>query len=1519
MFSNDVVKKHLLTSATIRSNAKLIAEWNINSLENIKYVGNYRFRPLEGVSGKYGFLPSFFDELDEGNFYTGATDSDIVLDGGVSDEDVPMLLAQSKEKEKLLFSLEDCFGRFRPRSGINKVRYGITKYIHHSNPDMAQRPRYYMASREDKFKYWSSYRLEGGTEYGVANASPFGTNHINDAAPFVVYKEQIATNKIVIKMQTNVGDVDLSPMYNLNGVTADPLYGVENQTTPSKWQVDVLINNKWEKIISFNPQDLREDGTPIIGADGYVEISYGVIVPREYSKIFFHSGTVSSVLALPKTASYGESFLVKTESNDLGLYYIWLDGGYEAFIPSYGWKLSEQDVTQSSDMITNLGDPDYYFEPNNKNLKYREAVYIQGIRVGVERMNKFGSTFDLIEMSPRLVADITDMTSEYSLSKIASDLGSAGMPVGQLLASNGSITMFDVDQAFNNQNALSLINFSSLKNMQLKIYEQIDIDGALYYVPIKTLYADAFPQTNSKSMSVSIELRDLYFYLESMQAPELFLTNVSLSYAVSTLLDYIGFSNYTFKRVDGEIEDIIPFFYTNPDNTVAEVLQDLATSTQSSMFFDEYNNFVVMSRNYMMASSTQRSTDMMLIGTRDFDRNGVYQNENLESELANIIEIASQTDEIYNDGNVDYAVRYIQKSQANTAQTYQLDSEKTWLYKPVLLWQSAGEENIKAQNEQTSTQNAYSLTAIPLKSDLSDVVPYVSGGQVVSNIIDLGEAVYWLGRYNGYFYANGEVIRFDAIEYSIPGIVSTVWITSTDEYQNYFSKIPFRGKMYPTGRVRIYSEPNYIDINGQTVLQDGAVIKHGRGQFGTQVTYHTAGLNQKWTDGSRVKGVSMNSKFLFGIGDMTDDLTISTALELSEEQVTLRNTILLNKATIKNYNDRLVWLKASLLKTPGDVWTIQQITDLNNEIVTLQATTSTQIKQFADSISASNKVLDNASSTSQAKRSDVAGKIMNFLSYSYGTEDPEKRKLSTDSEMVQASALVVSGTGMQDSSYSALNHITYVHTEQPVNSGDVETTNVAHTHFGTRMRIIGKILSSEDTPQEATGAMPYVTVETDTPEDKPNITGGSGGISGLLNAATGEGYYYEIVALDSDNTEKYGFGNVYFYKLVSGGASSTGYTVPELLWRGIANITVDSGNFVGQSRIFAQENQTVYDLAFEYVDNVDKTRTFYLYFNGTQIATVVDTSPITAGHNSALFVRGTSKCMFENIYSMSNNYADSPATKLDPVINSAFGTDAISINDSFSKYSISGLVQSSYLSSISPSGTPAYNIYYDEFGTIMREAAYMNVKYDKAYPALYSRILPNFNTLKTYAISSFFGGAYSAEFLIFNTTDTAIALDSNTNSGLAIQGITLTQSSDNKLTVDEFFTKKSDFSNPVVENGTVVSSTVYSKQQYQDIKNSRSTYGRKEFSLSAPYIQSRDSANSLMSWLSSKIMKPRKSIGVSIFPMPILQLGDIVQIDYQANNVFQVSPESRFVVYQIDYSRGSDGPNMTVYLSEVES
>lgn len=1522
MFQNDELEFHLLTSPTIKSNSRVVAEWNLNAYENISYAGNYRFRPLEGPSSKFGHLPSFFDPDDAGAFYTNATNSDIVFDGGVSENGVPTLLQQPREQERFLYSLEDCFGRFRPRSGINKVRYGITEFIHHPNSEMARRPRYYMSHKDDNFKYWTSYRVENGVEYGVANASSVGLNHINDAAPFVVYESPVAANRLVVKMQTNIGDANLSPFFGINGRRQDPHFGQENSTTPSQWSIDVLVNNTWEQAIFFNPSNVRSNGSPIVGQDGYVELYYGLDIPTEFAGTFSFVATLSSDNGLPTTANRGSAYLVKKSQFDVGVFYVATGSGFSTFIPEYSWKLLEEGNEPDNSFVTNIGNPDYYLSSpvsvDTSERHYREFKNISGVRVSVQRMNKFGSVFDLIEISPRLTADITEIVSEFSVSKIASDLGSTGLPVGQLLASTGSMTIFDVEQAFNQNNPTSILPKHSLKNMKVSIYDVILNGNVQYSVPIKVMYADNFPVLDANTRKVTIDLRDLYFYLESLSAPDMLLTNVSVSHAIASLLDYIGFSNYTFKRLPGETEDIIPFFYSRSTQTIAEVLQDIAVSTQSSIFFDEYNNLSIMSRNYFMPNVEERETDLTLSGSELalFDEEDVDQNQDGFKifQLPNIVSIASQQDSIFNDGKILYTSRYIQKSQANTAQSYMLDSQKTWVYKPVLLWEAAGEEQTKAQNEQVATQGSYALSAIPLKSDLSGVVPYVSGGQVLSNIIDLGEAIYFLGRYSGYFYANGEIIRFDAVEYSIPGVVDVVWISSVDEYQNYFSKIPFRGKMYPTGRIRVYSEPKYLTIDGRTVLREGAVEKHGRGQFGTTVTNHSAGVATTWTDGTRIKGIGINSKFIF------DPIGTSEVSSLEALPPTIRstyNSILVLKSDIKQLNEEINFFNIGLLSDPQSLAIQSSIQSLRQQIITKEQQVKQSMEIVRNHISTSTKYLDSAAALSQARRTEVTGKIKNFMSYSYPTEANSQSQMATETQMVQASALIVNGAASDRGEFSAINHVTYVHTA-PGNFGpSIPRTPVKHTHFGTRMRVIGKSATGSESTQEPHGSMTYLTVETNTPEDKPNITGGSGGIAGLLNTANGEGYYYEIAALDADNVDKYGAANVFFYKVVSSGTDSSSSALPQLLWRGTSGIYVDSGDYIGQSRVFAQAEQSVYDIAFEYVDNVDGTRTFFLYLNGTQIGTVVDTTPISSANGSALFVRGTSKCMFENIYSMSSNFSETPSKKLDPVISSVFGTEAVTINDSFSKYSISGLVQSTYLSSIGSSGIPSYNIYYEEFGTILREAAYFNVQYDKAYPALYSRIVPNVSKIKTYTVSSYYGSPYNAEFLVFNTTDTVISLETDNAGALQIQGITFTQEANNELTVDDFYSKKSDLSNPIVEQGIVVSSPFSVRERYEDIKSSRTTYGRNEFTIEAPYIQSRDTANSLMKWISDRIMKPRKSVGVEVFSMPIIQLGDIVQVDYVSDEVAQVTGASRFVVYQIDYKRQASKTDMTVYLSEV--
>ena len=468
------------------------------------------------------------------------------------------------------------------------------------------------------------------------------------------------------------------------------------------------------------------------------------------------------------------------------------------------------------------------------------------------------------------------------------------------------------------------------------------------------------------------------------------------------------------------------------------------------------------------------------------------------------------------------------------------------------------------------------------------------------------------------------------------------------------------------------------------------------------------------------------------------------------------------------------------------------------------------------------------------------------------------------------------------------------------------------------MRIIGKLTTGND-GQSAVGASTYYVVPGTTPDKNITISGGSGGLGLMLNPSNNNGYYFEISALGSksiDNkSNKSNVNNVMFYKIMK--KAGTTEAVPVKLWEGLANIIVDDGNFTGQYRMANEKNPTVYDLSVEYL-NIGTIRRFFLYINGVLIRTVDDESPLPVYNNMALFVRGSSRIMFENMYAISENYSQIQGTRIDTPVQSIFDADGIDTNESFRKYAMSGVIQGTYLSGIGSSENPSHNIYFEEFGTIMREAATFNVKYDKAFPALYAKMSPTFNRIKGYTVSGFRAGSYGAEFMVFNATDTALSLDSGSGNYLRIQGVTFTQENKSELTVDKFFTKNSDFSNPSFNGQNLVSSPTKALEDYKDIKVSRMTYGLKEFSIDTQHIQTEDSATELMSWLVNKISKPRKSIGLKIFAMPIVQLGDIVTIDYSQNGINKTGdPETQYVVYSIDYSKTSTGPDMTVYLSEV--
>jgi hypothetical protein len=1046
------------------------------------------------------------------------------------------------------------------------------------------------------------------------------------------------------------------------------------------------------------------------------------------------------------------------------------------------------------------------------------------------------------------------------------------------------------------------------------------------------------------------------------------------------------------------------------------------------------------------------------------------------------------------------------------------------------LWEIEPIQTTKSVNEETANQSGYSLSAIPLNSNLSNVVPTVVNNQVINNVMDLGEGVYWISKYNGYFYANTEMIKFDAVEYSVAkplvasevlsnttsgsnviqttskffrlpkpgqkvkkffgsggvpdntrissilqttlnGVTTTVikltknanatgnfvfnieeetsnaWINSTQEYQDYFSKIPFNGKMYPTGRVRIFAEPyyeNYTDSEGfnRVRFKNGAVNKHGRGQFGTKIVEHKAGIEDSyWTDNNNIYGMFMDSDYIFN--------------DKPRKEMTVRvqgNTSNSNTITVISNSGVKAGDSVTGTNIPNNT-KIKSISGANTIVIDQNATlvdddllyvsgTGTVLRDFllsgvaAVGVGSGVPGIGGTDASRIAKETVRNGIIKNFLSSSYHTEDDLNAMKTTQPGTVQSSALVMTGSTSTPGFAKPQDFISYI-------KRDLSKTEVQNPRmFGARMRIIGRMDNNSSKTQTPYGANPVATITSTNADDAKVVSCSSGGIGFGLDPTTNSGYFLEIAALNASNISNFsaddGIINMAFYKTIgkpnalitkykrtqgssniifygsnsfkvgdvinidkdelaiAGINTATDYnvvaatsndftlgqvltsnatatativkestaefssknkTVPFKLWEGLSNILVDDGKFTGQYRLKGETNPTVYDIAVEYEDivaNVDQTkedkdnknknrketkytslpqqqvlgRRFYIYLNGKLVGSVSDNDPPTRIFNNiAPFIRSSSKVMFEKIYAIGQNVANNGVNLEDAPLRGAGSFNNETDSDTaFAKYSTEDSIKETYLSGISPLHQPNYDMYIEEFGTIMREAAYFNFRYDKAYPAFISKIAPTFNRLKGYAVSGFVGNAYGAEFLIFNTTDTVVSLDETTGNYLRILGVTFTQESDRQLTLDDFMKNKSDLSNPDFDSSALESSLSNPKnaaKNSRQIKNSRVAHGKKDFSLASIYIQSADQAEDLMEWIIGKILDPKLSVGLQIFPIPTLQLGDIVTINYKTRGegnqlVDEVaSPTTRFVVYNIEYTRSGAGPSMVIYLSEV--
>lgn len=398
--------------------------------------------------------------------------------------------------------------------------------------------------------------------------------------------------------------------------------------------------------------------------------------------------------------------------------------------------------------------------------------------------------FDLIEIAAKLEVDLSPFVVDMSTEL---DMGNTSnlFPLGDVSSNQATVNLSNLYLSGGNY----ITGLFNAENTASPYYNYIDenarVTGAWNYydantnafiarVPEFVMYTDVWEGQDSDTVAVSL-VDHSKFFNETLVRPALW-ENLTVPQIVWRLLDSVGFNNYNIAMNDMLVtEHKIPVFYTDGTKNVWEILNELATATQSAIYFDALGVLQVRTREFAF-SSTAASV-------------ATFQAVTDGTQTANIIDLNQDTtfDPNY------FSVVYQQTNWA-PENNGQPTMQKVW-----------------------SPDGDVVLRGTPL-------VRQLDSSNTTSFYIGSSDVRLW--PYSGLVNIEGEIITFKGKEYvyftgATGSVKNTEYITTQDQFDSRNSQTPwqYRHKNFFTGALGIVErgswnsdiKNHYVDANGYTV------------------------------------------------------------------------------------------------------------------------------------------------------------------------------------------------------------------------------------------------------------------------------------------------------------------------------------------------------------------------------------------------------------------------------------------------------------------------------------------------------------------------------------------------------------------------------------------------------------------------------------------------------------------------------------------------------------------------------
>lgn len=1098
-----------------------------------------------------------------------------------------------------------------------------------------------------------------------------------------------------------------------------------------------------------------------------------------------------------------------------------------------------------------------------------QLINIRGLRLKVEKMTivndqKSPASLELIEISPRLEIDVTEYVETFNFSSSLGDSTSFGLPVGSIVSGNGSLILSNEDNKFI---LSSTLGKSKMLNQDVKFsfYQKVYVpnDDNTYTIPMKILYSNEW--SVQQDFSVQVALEDGMKYLRQTMAPDiLFSSNVPLSVLILILLDNIGVTGLEFKKSSDankyDKEDTrIKNFFCKKEQTVAEVLEQIAIATQCSMFYDASGKLNVLtkerlSENAAIAQSTGpgdsiQKTDFWFVGDEDYSVIDDPEYSYINGYNSNIISIEESKINPITDGDITYhnygprktpLSQTINPNQKKTLDKLNIDqipmaglAFSNYGYSLTPLWEPAQDDSSVlgvANVNQTITDNR-------LKDIFTDEYTALDEDNLIRKLYVLAndpsefpteEARSSARRSLIIYLDTNEGITIDPFE----GIILV-----DSEY------IKYRGKLY-------YVASTKVDIKGYRIVFTHDEFNQLVANIpkGDSISFRGLVVNV------RTKMVtSSNNEYIYqvvddGRGYFKSGVAIHWAFSEDSDAVQESQRFKLMLGGIKSEND----------KVPGNL-------------------TATTKFNFLDKI----RYKSGKKMLGTIPKEDLTSYLgLLHISGPNSSKEEENILLSIlDAKKSQSVPEKLKKINNQVDDDVPGNFDDYVYLEGEKNIyGQKITLPFSPNAVSVRMRLYS----------------PRRTIRNG--QDIMSTNSSIAGVGFGLND-NNEGYFLEVESWGAGKDFEGGIeameNNLRFYKvsLKTQDNGKTKYQPKLLLKTSVGGYTtLDTSLQIIKADNIDQD--PVFDLDIQ-IEKYANGIVYSIFYGDTKIGDYTEPIGEAIGVNSNdifVFVRNDSQALIE--------YIMAAARPVRNVITNKNKKEYFNSYKYFNRQLEKGIipVNKSFIFK-----DDEIQFYFNDFARLAREVKEYDIRFTA--PAYASALIDISKINPQYFVKKYEATSFGAKLVLVNSSSGPILLGEDSKLPIFITGIAVQEINTGTVSMIDYYDLIQD-----------------DKKRITEREKNIAIYGNQSFSLDSQFIQSIYHARGLMKWISKHCNRQRTKLSLEVFSNPLIELGDKVRVFDKSRGYYQDNPSfgSRtFVVSTITHNVSNGGPSMTIDLIEV--